>query len=51
VSAELGLWSLSISASTGSSEGVLTGDPQRGLDVVKKSNSKGHFANVRDTEK
>jgi hypothetical protein len=51
VSAELGLWSLSISAGTSSWEGVLTGDPHRGLDVVKKSNSDGLYANVRDTEK
>jgi hypothetical protein len=49
--AELGLWSLRISAGTGSPEGVLTGDPHRGLDVVKTSNSGGLYANVRDTEK
>jgi hypothetical protein len=51
VSVELGLWSLSISAGTGSLEGVLTGDPNGGLDVVKKSNCEGLCANVRDTEK
>jgi hypothetical protein len=51
VLAELELWSLSISAGIGSPEGVLTGDPQRGLDVVKKSNSEDLFANVRVTEK
>jgi hypothetical protein len=36
VLAELGLWSLSISASTGSPESVLTSVSHRGLDVVKK---------------
>jgi hypothetical protein len=51
VSAKLGLWSLSISAGTGSPEGVVTGDHHRGLDVVKKSNSEGLTANVRDTSK
>jgi hypothetical protein len=51
VSAELGLWSLCISGGTSSPEGVLTADPHRGLDVVKKSNSEGLCANVRDTEK
>jgi hypothetical protein len=51
VSGELGLCSLSISAGTGSLEGVLTGDPHRGLDVVKKSNFEGLCANVRDTQK
>jgi hypothetical protein len=36
VSAKLGLWSLSISAGTGSLEGVLTGVPRRGPIVAKK---------------
>jgi hypothetical protein len=40
---------LGVLAGTGSPEGVLTDDHHRGLDVVKKSNSEGLTANVRDT--
>jgi hypothetical protein len=51
VSAELGLWSLSVLASTCLSEGVLTGDHHRGLVAAKKSNSEGLAVNVSDTSK
>jgi hypothetical protein len=49
VSAKLGLWSLSVSTSTGSLEGVLTGVHHRGPVVVKKQNSEGLTVNDSET--
>jgi hypothetical protein len=49
VSAELGLWSLSISAGTGSPKGVLTSVRHREPVVAKKQKSEGLCANVRET--
>jgi hypothetical protein len=45
VSAELGLWSLSILAGMGSPKGVLTGIRHRGPVVAKKQKSEGLCAN------
>jgi hypothetical protein len=50
VSVELGLWSLSISAGTGSLEGALTAVRHRGPGSAKKQKCMGLCANVRDTE-
>jgi hypothetical protein len=49
VSAKLGIWSLSISAGTGSPEGVLTSVRYRGPVVAKKQKSEGLCANVKET--
>jgi hypothetical protein len=50
VSAELGLWSLIISAGTGSPKGALTVVRRRGPRSAKKQKCRGLWANVRDTE-
>jgi hypothetical protein len=48
VSAKLGLWSLSISAGTGSPEDVLTGVHHQGPVAAKKQKCRGLTANVSD---
>jgi hypothetical protein len=50
VSAKLGLWSLSVLASTGSLEGMLTGDHHWGPEFAKIRKKKGLGALVSETE-
>jgi hypothetical protein len=49
VSAKLGLWSLSVSAGTGSPEGVLTGVHHRGPVIAKKQKYRDLTVIVRET--
>jgi hypothetical protein len=49
VSAKLGLWSLSVSADTGSPEGVLTDVHHRGVVVEKKQKYRDLTVIVRET--
>jgi hypothetical protein len=50
VSAEIGLWSLSISVGTGSLEGTLTIVRRRGPGCAKKQKCRGLCANVKDIQ-